>query len=236
MRNRTTAKMTILAAGLFLLTIGSTVRAQAPADDAGGATADSSAASGDSSAASGQESAGSSSEFNREMRSIEEEVNGLKERVFRSKATLQLLKEVVIQGASSGANATIWHINKLGNSYTVESISYFLDGQSKFSKTDPAGSIDESKEFKVFEGAVPPGDHNLTVNVRLRGNGYGIFKYVEKYQVNFKANSTFNAEEGRSCQVRVVLEKQRGLGKSFTERPNINFETRCTRQEGGSEE
>lgn len=229
MRNRTTAKLNILAAGLLLLTMGSTVRAQDPAGDAAGATADSSASG-------STESAGSSSEFNRELRSIEEEVNGLKERVFRSKATLQLLKEVVIQGASSGANATIWHINKLGNSYTVESISYFLDGQSKFSKTDPAGSIDESKEFKVFEGAVPPGDHNLTVNVRLRGNGYGIFKYVEKYQVNFKANSTFNAEEGRSCQVRVVLEKQRGFGKSFTERPNINFETRCTRQEGGSEE
>ena len=227
MRTRTTAKLTILAAGLLLLTGGPTVRAQTP-DDAAGASETSASASGSG--------AGSSPDFNRELRSIEEEVNGLKERVFRSKATLQLLKEVVIQGATTGANATIWHINKLGNSYTVESISYFLDGQSKFSKTDPAGSLDESKEFKVFEGAVPPGDHNLTVNVRLRGNGYGIFKYVEKYQVNFKASSTFNAEEGRSCQVRVVLERQRGIGKSFTERPTIGFDTRCTRQEGGSDQ
>ena len=229
MRNRTTAKLTILAAGLLLLTNGSSVRAQAPADEADAPPAAVSSAT-------GAEGASSSSDFNRELRSIEEEVNGLKERVFRSKATLQLLKEVVIQGASSGANATIWHINKLGSSYSVESISYFLDGQSKFSKTDPAGSLDESKEFKVFEGAVPPGDHNLTVNVRLRGNGYGVFKYVEKYQVNFKASSTFNAEEGRSCQVRVVLDRQRGIGKSFTERPNISFDTRCTRQEGGSEQ
>ena len=36
-------------------------------------------------------------------RDVEEQVDGLKERVFRSKATLQLLKEIVIQGASTGA-------------------------------------------------------------------------------------------------------------------------------------
>ena len=225
-----TAKLTILAAGLLFLTGEPSVHAQTPDD------ADSAASAAAGSTGGAESGAGSSPDFNRELRSIEEEVNGLKERVFRSKATLQLLKEVVIQGATSGANATIWHVNKLGNSYTVESVAYFLDGQSKFAKTDPAGSLDESKELKVFEGAVPPGDHNLTVNVRLRGNGYGVFKYVEKYQVNFKASSTFNAEEGRSCQVRVVLERQRGIGKSFTERPSISFDTRCTRQEGGSEE
>lgn len=217
MQTRTSAKMIILAASVLLLSTGSPGLAQ---DEAGAAaTTEAAESSPDAS-------------FNRELRSIEEEVNGLKERVFRSKATLQLLKEIVIQGSTSGSNATIWHVNKLGNAYTVESLSYFLDGQSKFSKTDAEGSLDESKEFKVFEGAVPPGDHSVTVNVRLRGNGFGVFKYVEKYQVNFKANSTFTAEEGKSCQIQVVLEKQRGIGRSFTDRPNVAFETRCTRQEG----
>lgn len=218
MQTRTSAKMIILAASVLLLSAGSPGLAQ---DEAGAAAATTEAA----------ESSPDAS-FNRELRSIEEEVNGLKERVFRSKATLQLLKEIVIQGSTSGSNATIWHVNKLGNAYTVESLSYFLDGQSKFSKSDAEGSLDESKEFKVFEGAVPPGDHSVTVNVRLRGNGFGVFKYVEKYQVNFKANSTFTAEEGKSCQIQVVLEKQRGIGRSFTDRPNVAFETRCTRQEG----
>ena len=37
-------------------------------------------------------------EFRRELRTVEGEVNHLKERVFRSKATLQLLKELVIEG------------------------------------------------------------------------------------------------------------------------------------------
>ena len=38
-------------------------------------------------------------DFNRELLTIEEQVNSLKERVFRSKATLQLLKEIVVQEA-----------------------------------------------------------------------------------------------------------------------------------------
>lgn len=209
-----------LVMGLVALAVGSTVHAQDEAD-AGAATASAEPAA----------SASPDQSFNRELLTIEEEVNGLKERVFRSKATLQLLKEIVIQGATTGSSATIWHVNELGKSYTVESISYFLDGQGRFSKSDASGSLDDSNEFKVFEGAVPPGEHNVTVNVKLRGSGYGIFKYVEKYEINFKANTSFVAEEGKSCQVRVVLEKRKGIGQSFTERPNVNFDTRCVRMQ-----
>ena len=177
-------------------------------------------------------------DYNRELRTVEEQVNGLKERVFRSKATLQLLKEIVIQGASTGSRATIWHVNKLGRSYNLESVSYYLDGQGKFSKADPDGSLNESREFKVFDGAIPPGEHSITVNAKLRGNGLGIFSYVENYELNFKANTNFIAEEGKNCQIQVVMEKRKGVGRSFTERPNVSFETRCVslQDESGAEE
>src|SRR5204863_4636774 len=68
-------------------------------------------------------------DFNRELLTVEEEVDAIKERVFRAKSTLVLLKEIVIEGASTGARATIWHINKLGSGYKLESITYLLDGQ-----------------------------------------------------------------------------------------------------------
>ena len=58
-------------------------------------------------------------DFNRELLTIEEQVNSPKERVFRSKATLQLLKEIVVQGTSSGSRSSITHVNKLGRSYTI---------------------------------------------------------------------------------------------------------------------
>lgn len=45
------------------------------------------------------------------LRGLEEKVNDLKERIFRSKARLILLKETVLNGVISGAKAVIIHRN-----------------------------------------------------------------------------------------------------------------------------
>lgn len=168
-------------------------------------------------------------DFNRELLNVEEQVDGLKERVFRSKATLQLLKEIVIQGASSGARATIWHENRLGSGFKLESVTYLLDGQSKFSKTDPAGSLDQTKEFKISEGAIPPGSHNLSVNFKVRPTGFGIFSYARNYEVDVRSNYAFEAELGKTCTVRSVLTDKGGVANSFEERAKVDFQLKCER-------
>ncbi|MFZ5475981.1 MAG: dihydrolipoamide acetyltransferase [Myxococcota bacterium] len=168
-------------------------------------------------------------DFNRELLTVEEQVDSLKERVFRSKATLQLLKEIVIEGASTGARATIWHVNKLGNGYRLESITYLLDGQSKFSKADPNGSLSESREFKIHDGAVPPGNHNLSVDFKIRPTGYGIFKYAQSYEIDVRSNYAFEAELGKSCTVRSILTDRGGVANSFEERARVDFEVKCER-------
>lgn len=171
-------------------------------------------------------------DFNRALRTVEEDVHSLKEQVFRSKATLQLLQEIVVQGSASGARSTIWHENRLGHGYTVESVRYFLDGQTKFTKVDSEAGLDDLKEVKVFEGAVPPGSHQLVVNMRLRGSGYGVFSYVKQVQLTVQATTTFTAEEGKTCSVRAILDERKGVGRSFTERPAVSFETQCVRLAG----
>ena len=168
-------------------------------------------------------------DYNRELLTIEEQVNGLKERVFRSKATLQLLKEIVVQGSSSGSRGKITHVNKLGRSYSIESISYYLDGQGKFSKVDTSGALSAQRELAIFDGPIPPGNHNLTVHLKLRGNGLGVFSYVSNYVFNVQASTAFTAEDGKSCRVKVIIDERGGLTRSFTERPSVKFETRCMR-------
>ncbi len=182
-----------------------------------------------SASAADEASAGNSAEYNQQLLTIEEQVHSLKEDVFRAKATLQLLKEIVVQGSAAGSRASIWHINNLGRAYSIESVAYYVDGQSKFSKVDSAGGLDASREFKVFEGALPPGNHNLTVNLQLRGSGYGVFNYVQNYTFNVQSGTVFVAEEGKSCSVRVIADERKGVGKSFTERPLVRFETKCIR-------
>lgn len=168
-------------------------------------------------------------DFNRELLSVEEQVNDLKEQVFRSKATLKLLKEIVVQGAASGSRATVWHVNNLGTSYVLESVSYFLDGKGQYAKSDTSGSLNDQDQFQVFDGPIPPGNHTLTVNMKLRGNGYGIFNYVNKYTFNVQSMTVFTAEEGQSCQIRVITNERSGISASFVERPYVEFEPRCRR-------
>lgn len=168
-------------------------------------------------------------DFNRELLNVEEQVDGLKERVFRSKATLQLLKEIVIQGASTGARATVWHVNQLGGGFKLESVTYLLDGQSKFSKTDPNGSLNETREFKISEGAIPPGSHNLSVDFKIRPTGFGIFSYARNYEIDVRSNYAFEAELGKACTVRSILTDKGGAASSFDERARVDFELKCER-------
>ena len=167
-------------------------------------------------------------EFKSELLSIEEEVNSMKKNVFSAKATLNLLRELVVQGSSTGSRATIWHVNELGKTYVVESISYVLDGNSEFVKTDVSGEMNEKSEIMVFEGGIPPGKHTLSVEMRLRGNGYGLFNYVDQYGFNVQSSTSFNSEEGQNCTVRVVAQKKSGISFSFYERPNIVFQPICS--------
>lgn len=186
------------------------------------------------STASGSSSEGSSAEeeqadFNKELLSIEQQVDDIKERVFRSKATLQLLQEIVVQGAASGAKATIWHINRLGSAYQLRAITYLLDGQTKFSKSDASGALSDSKEFKIHDGAIPPGNHNLSVDFQIRPTGFGVFSYAKNYEVNVRATYAFNVEVGKHCTVRTTLEDRGGLANSFEERAKASFDTKCER-------
>lgn len=165
------------------------------------------------------------SEFFRELRTVEEEVGNLRERVFRSKATLQLLREMVALGAASGSRVALYHVNRLGNAYSMESAQYFLDGRNVYTKVDPGGSLDTLREFQVHDQAVPPGTHNVQVNLVLRGKGFGLFSYLRTYQFKVQSSYAFRVEEGRTTLVRVVTAAKGGL-KNFVERPNIQYEAR----------
>jgi hypothetical protein len=171
----------------------------------------------------------SSAEFNRRLLTTEEEVNGLKEQVFRAKATLQLLKEIVIQGSTSGARAVLWHKNELGPAFTIQSINYYLDGQSIFSKTVLDESLSGKGEFRLHDGPIPAGNHTIAVSMVLRGNGFGVFSYVDKYTFNVQSSYAFSAEDGKSCEVWIRVKERKGVGRSFVERPWVEYDLSCTR-------
>jgi hypothetical protein len=164
------------------------------------------------------------SELNREIRTVEQDVNGLKERVFRSKATLQLLRELVMEGSSLGSRLVVWHVNKMGPAYTLESVQYFLDSKNIYNKLDETGGLDKDREFQVLEQAVPPGTHNLQVSLVLRGNGLGVFSYLKSYSFRVQSSYSVDVKEGRETTVKVIANEKGGPWRTFVDRPNVDYE------------
>jgi hypothetical protein len=159
------------------------------------------------------------------LRELEERVNELKERIFRSKARLLLLRETVLSGAISGARAVIVHRNEMGPSFTLEQISYSLDGAPLINRTETDGSLDEQQEIELFNGSIVPGNHSLGVLLRYRGNGYGVFSYLKGYEFKVRGSFNFTAEEGRVITVKAVGFEKGGFTTDIKERPSIRYDT-----------
>jgi hypothetical protein len=162
--------------------------------------------------------------WQRELRTVEQDVTGLKERVFRSKATLQLLREMLLEGATAGARVILIHDNRMGPAYTMESIQYFLDGKNIYAKMDPSGGLDAQRQIKLLEQSLPPGPHNLQVNMTLRGKGFGIFSYLRTYSFKVQSSYSFSIEDGKTTTVKVIANEKGGPWRTFVDRPNVQYE------------
>lgn len=164
-------------------------------------------------------------DYLRELRGVEERVQGLKERVFRAKATLQLLKELAGEGGAIGSRVEVWHINRLPRSYRIEAATYYIDGKSIRTLNEDA-LLEGGRELLVREAALTPGSHTLQVNLSVRGHGFRVFTYVDAYRFNVQSSFQFRAEDGRLTSLRAVHTTKGRQGHPFSERPNVRYEER----------
>lgn len=164
------------------------------------------------------------------LRDLEQRINELKEQIFRSKARLSLLAETVLEGVVGGGQAVIVHENRMSQSYKLVRVVYALDGAPIFTEADEEGSLDEQKEFEVYNGSISPGEHTLTVNLEYRGHGYGVFAYLKGYRFKVRSMYTFTVPEGRVATVHVVGYEKGGPTTALEERPAVRYVERVERQ------
>jgi hypothetical protein len=166
------------------------------------------------------------------LRNLERSVSELKEQVFRTKARLQLLKETVLGGVIGASRAVIRHRNEMGASFRLIKIVYALDGVQIFSKADDSGRLSEMKEFDIYNGAIQPGSHTLTVQLIYQGHGFGVFSYLKGYKFNVRSSHTFVASEGRATQVTVVGFEKGGVTTNMEDKPAVDFRVNQMTGEG----
>jgi hypothetical protein len=195
--------------------------APATAAPAAGAPSPGGAPPADAAGATGTGGGGDQGAYTVRLRGLEKNVNELKEQIFRTKARLNLLKETVLGGVIGASRALIHHKNEMGSSFRLVKAAFALDGVQIAAKSDAA--LADLQEFDVYNGAIQPGSHTLSVALTYQGNGFGVFSYLKGYKFNVKSSHTFVAGESKSTNITVVGYEKGNITTQLSDKPAIDF-------------
>ncbi len=175
--------------------------------------------------------------FNLQLRGLQERVDELKQKVYKSKARLTQLKEVVMHGAISGAKARLVHKNEMGSSFRLVRVQYSLDGAPILNRADTGdGTLDDIEELEVFSGSIAPGEHQISVYLEYAGNGYGVFNYLDNYTFKIKSSFNFTAEEGKLTQVDIVGYEKGNFTTELQDRVAVRYDQSVERATRNAEQ
>jgi hypothetical protein len=167
------------------------------------------------------------------LRALERNVNDLKEQVFRTRARLNLLKETVLGGVIGASRCVIKHKNEMGASFRLIKAVYALDGVQIFNKADDTGRLSEMTEFDIYNGAIQPGSHTLTVQFIYQGYGFGVFSYLKGYKFKASSSHTFVAADNKATVVLVVGYEKGGIATNMEDKPAVDFRVNLVTPEAG---
>ena len=168
------------------------------------------------------------------LKALERNVNDLKEQVFRTRARLNLLKETVLGGVIGASRCVIKHKNEMGATFRLIKVVYSLDGVQIMNKVDDTGRLADMPEFDVYNGAIQPGNHTLTVQLVYQGSGFGVFSYLKGYKFRASSSNTFIAADGKATVVTVVGYEKGGMITNMEEKPAVEFKVNLLAPEGST--
>lgn len=155
---------------------------------------------------------------------LQGEVDELKDKIFRSKARLTLLKETVLKGVLAGSRVTLAHQNLMGSGFRLTRVVVSMDGAQIFAKSDETGSLDGEDELTVWDGNLPPGPHSVTVVLTYQGNGYGVFAYLNGYTFTSRSTQSFTAPENGALKLVSQGFEKGNMTTEMSERPAVNWQ------------
>ncbi|MCH9679816.1 MAG: hypothetical protein K0V04_00150 [Deltaproteobacteria bacterium] len=156
--------------------------------------------------------------------SLQADVDQLKDKIFRSKARLTLLKETVLRGVLAGSRVTVTHQNLMGSGFRLTRVVFIMDGAQIFARTDETGSLDGEDEVLVYDGNLPPGPHNVTVELTYQGNGYGVFSYLNGYTFESRSSHSFTAPENAAIKLVSQGFERGNMTTEMGDRPAVNWQ------------
>lgn len=155
---------------------------------------------------------------------IEAEVSALKDKIFRSKARLAVLRDTVMVGVAAGSRVVLAHRNLMGVGFRLVRIVYTLDGAQIFARVDDSGALDAEDELLIFDGVLPPGPHELRVELTYQGQGYGVFSYLRGYTFKSAHPHSFVVSEGGQFKLVSKGFERGNFTTEMKDRPAVEFQ------------
>ena len=107
----------------------------------------------------------------------------------------------------------------LDNVYEIVDTLFKLDGVA-IHPTLPRGS---SQQTLIYSGVALPGQHDLSVVLKLKGATSVIFTYLEGYTVLLRQSVSFGSKRGEAVRI-IVKTVDRGFTYDFTQRATLTVE------------
>ena len=155
---------------------------------------------------------------------LQTEVDDLKERIFRSKARLSVLKETVLNGVVAGSRVVIVHRNLMGSQFRLTKVAVILDGAQIYARTDDSGALDQEDELVILDGNIVPGPHTLTVELTYQGQGFGVFSYLNGYTFESRSSYNFTAPENGALRLVSSGYEKGNLTTEMKDRPSVDWQ------------
>ena len=159
------------------------------------------------------------------LRELEEKVINLKEKVFRSKTRLLLLKERILNDVIAEAKIVIFHENDMGPNLRPVQVLYHLDGEKIYFADETTKILEKQSELEIFNNNLVPGNHVLAVEMQYQGDS-GLFTYLKDFVFKLRANYTFYATKGKITTVRAIGYLRGDITYDLRERPSITFDVK----------
>ena len=155
---------------------------------------------------------------------LQVEVDALKDKIFRSRARLSLLRETVLKGVLAGSRIVLAHRNLMGSGFRLTRMVIIMDGAQIYAKTDESGGLDSEDELVIYDGNLPPGPHNVTIEMTYKGHGYGVFAYLSGYTFDSRSSHSFTAPENGALKLTSVGFEKGNMTTEMRDRPSVQWQ------------
>ena len=152
------------------------------------------------------------------LRQLQRDTAELRADVGESYRRLMGLTEEIF-GDGIGARVTISQESRVDPFFRLVQVTYALDGQTLMTRE----GADVVEPLEIYDGAIGPGDHTLSVVLRYVGEGHGVIGYLPGYRFTMRSAYQFTAPSDGRLDL-TVRPFTRDATVPYTERLGIRFE------------